>query len=76
VAFFFPDIIFDLSLENCCSYNCLWEVRKLLILVDGGKRESTLDVRRTFEGMEVSRDNVRSLKSYNKISQTLLGLVA
>jgi hypothetical protein len=37
--------------------------KKLLILVDGGKRESRLDVCSTFEKMEVNRDSVVSLKS-------------
>jgi hypothetical protein len=49
---------------------------KGLVLVDGGKRESRLDVCRTFERMEVNRDSVRSLKSLKKISQTSSGLVA
>ncbi len=46
-----------------------------LVLVDGGKRESTLDVCSTFERMEMNRDNVKSLNS-KEISQTLSGLVA
>jgi hypothetical protein len=35
---------------------------ELLVLVDGGKRESGLDVCSTFERMEMSWDNVGSLK--------------
>jgi hypothetical protein len=34
-----------------------------LVLVDGGNKESRFDVYSTFERMEVSRDNVGSLKS-------------
>jgi hypothetical protein len=34
-----------------------------LVLVNGGKRESRLDVCSTFERMELNTDNVRSLKS-------------
>ncbi len=37
--------------------------KKWLILVNGGKSESRLDVCNTFERMEVNRDNVGSLKS-------------
>jgi hypothetical protein len=33
-----------------------------LVLVNGGKRESKLNVYRTFERMEMSRDSVESLK--------------
>jgi hypothetical protein len=36
---------------------------ELLVLVNGGKRESRLDVYSIFERMEVNRDNVGSLKS-------------
>jgi hypothetical protein len=36
---------------------------KKLVLIDGGKRESILDVCSTFERMEMSRDSVGSLKS-------------
>jgi hypothetical protein len=36
---------------------------KCLILVDGRKKESKLDVWGSFEKMEVSGDNVASLKS-------------
>jgi hypothetical protein len=35
---------------------------ELLVLIDGGKRESGLDVCSTFGRMEVSKDSVGSLK--------------
>jgi hypothetical protein len=35
---------------------------KLLILVDGGKRENRLDVCSTFERIKMSKDSVGSLK--------------
>jgi len=37
--------------------------RRMIILVDGGKRENRLDVCSTFERMEANRDSVGSLKS-------------
>ncbi len=36
--------------------------KEWLILINGGNRENRLDVCSTFERMEVSRDNVGSLK--------------
>jgi hypothetical protein len=36
--------------------------KELLVLIDGGNRESGLDVCSTFERMEMSKDNVGSLK--------------
>ncbi len=46
------------------------------MLVDGGKKESTLDVYSTFERMEVSRDKVGSLNFFlNFQKNTLSGLV-
>jgi hypothetical protein len=60
--FFFPGIIFDLNLENICSYYL--RGKKLLVLVDDGKRKSKLGICNTFEKMEGSKDTVESLKSY------------
>jgi hypothetical protein len=37
--------------------------KKILVLIDGGKRDNKLDDCSTFEIMEVSRDNVGSLRS-------------
>jgi hypothetical protein len=45
--------------------------KRIIILVNGGKRENRLDVCSTFERMELNRDNVGSLKSQRSFTNPL-----
>ncbi len=62
LEFFFKRIIFNSNLENIESHN-LFEEKKMIRLRNGIKKESRINVWRSVEKLEVSKDSVESLKS-------------